>query len=128
MRGVVLSVDLSLQLAARLKKCLAKAPELSLPQLTALLTIAMRPGLSVNDLADDNGFTQQTASRYVSVLSGRYQSFDTAEPSEALITQSVNESDPRRRALHLTEAGQHLVEAMTREIDVPTPEGQHVGS
>ena len=117
MVAVNLSIESSTSPVARLRKSLAKAPELSLPQLTALLTIALRPGLSVNDLADDNGFTQQTASRYVSVLSGRYQAFDSGEPSEPLVTLSVNEADPRRRALHLTVAGHQLVKAMTQEID-----------
>ena len=117
MRTNVLSKDSSTLVAAKLRRSLAKAPELSLPQLTALLTIAMRPGISVNDLADDNGFTQQTASRYVAVLSGRYQALDSGEPSDALITQSVNETDPRRRALNLTEAGHWLVEAMVQEIE-----------
>jgi len=78
--------------------------ELSLPVLRALLAIAIRPGLSVNELADDLGVPQQSASRYASILLGRYES-PVAKGTQSLITQEVNPNEPRKRALYLTATG-----------------------
>lgn len=83
--------------------------DVSLPQLVALLTVAVEPGLSVNDLADRTGSPQQTASRYVSILLGRYETAAGSGPSQPLISQGVSNDDPRKRALFLTEAGAQLV-------------------
>lgn len=82
---------------------------LSLAQLVALTTIAIEPGLSVNELADRLKIPQQTASRHVAILTGRYQSDLAETPLDALIVQQINEADPRRRALYLTEEGRALV-------------------
>lgn len=78
--------------------------ELSLPLLRALLIVAIKPGLSVNELADHLSVPQQSASRYVSVLLGRYENVITG-PSQALISQEVNPHEPRKRALYLSAAG-----------------------
>ncbi len=86
---------------------------LSLAQLVALATIAIEPGLSVNELADRLKIPQQTASRHVAILTGRYQSDLADAPLEALIVQQINEADPRRRALFLSEDGHALVAALT---------------
>ena len=83
---------------------------LSLAQLVTLLTIALEPGLSINELAERIGAPQQTASRHASVLLGRYQ--DPSTPGErhaALITQSVSSNDPRSRALFLSAAGWEFI-------------------
>ncbi|MDY0885378.1 MarR family winged helix-turn-helix transcriptional regulator [Dongia soli] len=91
--------------------------ELSLQQLIALIAIASRPGLSVNELAEELNLPQQTASRYVSILLGRYQNVSNTVPVP-LITQQINDEDPRKRALLLTEQGQQrlnrLLEAMNK--------------
>jgi DNA-binding MarR family transcriptional regulator len=94
--------------------------EIGLPQLLALLTIAGEPGLSVNELAERLGLPQQTASRHVAVLTGRYQGMfgpvDIENPGrsklEPLITQEISQSDPRRRALFTTKQGRALLDAM----------------
>ncbi|MCX4194118.1 MarR family winged helix-turn-helix transcriptional regulator [Methylobacterium oryzae] len=99
----------------------AAGDELSLPQLLALLTIAAEPNLSVNDLAERMGVPQQSASRFVAVLLGRYQSASGAGPKEPLIDQGVSLTDPRKRALTLTPAGQDLVTRMTG----PGPSTRH---
>ncbi len=83
--------------------------ELNLPQLVALLSVAIEPGLSVNDLADRVAVPQQTASRYVAVLLGRYESASGQGPRHALISQGVNDEDPRKRALFLTEYGAEMI-------------------
>lgn len=91
----------------------AAGDELSLPQLLALLTVAVEPNLSVNDLAERMSVPQQSASRFVAVLLGRYQSASGNGPKEPLIDQGVSTTDPRKRALTLTPAGRDLVTRMT---------------
>lgn len=83
--------------------------ELGLGQAIALLTIAAEPGLSVNDLADRLELPQQTASRYVAILLGRYEAAGAAGPGAALISQEVSVDDPRRRALFLAPEGEALI-------------------
>ena len=86
---------------------------LSLAQLVALMTIAIEPGLSVNELAEQLKIPQQTASRHVAVLTGRYQSDLADAPLDAMIVQQINESDPRKRALYLTPEGQTFIASLT---------------
>ncbi len=85
--------------------------QLSLAHLVSLLTIATEPGLSVKGLADRMGAPQATASRYVSVLLGRYQG-PGEKPPMPFITQEVSIDDPRRRALFLNDHGKELVLAI----------------
>ena len=86
-------------------------PDLSRSQLVTLLTVALRPGLSVNELAEQIGAPQQSASRYSAVLLGRYQTPDS-DFREPLIIQEVNPDDPRRRALFLSDKGREVVAGM----------------
>lgn len=82
---------------------------ISLPQLVVLLTIRIEPGLSVNDLADKLNIPQQSASRYVALLAGRYQT-ETEQPLfEPLVLQRISDSDPRSRALYITPAGDSML-------------------
>ena len=55
-----------------------------MPELVALLAVGVEAGLSVNELSERIGAPQQSTSRYVSVLTGRYPNFrrpPTAGPS-----------------------------------------------
>jgi len=82
----------------------------NLPMLMALLSLAVEPGLSVNELADRTGTSQQTASRHASILMGRYESeFLNAANGKPLIAQEIHPVDPRKRALFLTDAGWKLI-------------------
>lgn len=92
----------------RLRDAFASLPTLKLDLLVNLLTIAAEPGLSVNELADKTDTPQASASRYVSVLAGRYQG-DTSEPMIPLVAQEIRADDPRRRALFLTPEGHQAV-------------------
>jgi DNA-binding MarR family transcriptional regulator len=92
---------------------------LSLEVLTALLTIALEPGLSVNELADRLNVPQQTASRHAAVLLGRYQDVhatDGQRPKWPLVVQEVHANDPRRRAMFLTERGNEFVETLLSQL------------
>lgn len=82
---------------------------LSLQQLVALLTIGAEPNLSVNALAASLGIPQQSASRHIAFLTGRYQNDATDTVPDILVAQQISVSDPRSRALHLTEAGLALL-------------------
>jgi DNA-binding MarR family transcriptional regulator len=110
----------------RLGEALRLLPgEIGLPQLLALVAIASEPGLSVGELADRLGLPQQTASRHVAVLSGRYQGmlspFDIDNPrplkTQSLIVQEVSESNPRRHALYISGEGRALLEAVASRLD-----------
>lgn len=100
--------------------------ELTLPQVIALLAIASRPGLSVNDLADAMGMPQQTASRHVASLVGRHHhvskklgflSFELEYSFRRhLVVQEVNQADPRRRALYLSTLGRQVVDKLLSDL------------
>lgn len=87
---------------------------LSLSQVLALIVIAREPGLSVNELAEKLDQPQQTVSRHVSVLLGRYQSSESASPL-SFIRQEISSSDPRSRALSLSQDGHELLKALLGE-------------
>jgi DNA-binding MarR family transcriptional regulator len=89
---------------------------LALQHLVALLEVGRQTGLSVNDLADILAIPQQTASRYVAVLSGRYDNVDALSQFSPLIEQRINERDPRRRALFLTDEGREVLNTLLTTI------------
>lgn len=95
-------------------------------QLTlTLAVIGCEPGLSINELSDRLGSPQQTASRYVAVLQGRYESPHTSSFARTpLLTLEVSQEDPRRRALFLTPEGKRrlnlIVAANSRVHEKPT--------
>jgi len=86
---------------------------LALYQLRALVAIGLAPGISVNELSDELGVPQQTASRYVGGLLGRYGDVLSAGDATPLIEQTVSASDPRRRALYLSRDGDLLLRHIT---------------
>jgi DNA-binding MarR family transcriptional regulator len=90
--------------------------EISLPQALALIVIARTPGLSVNELAEKLDQPQQTVSRHVSILLGRYQTSETVIP-RAFIRQEINVSDPRSRALFLSPDGLSLLKALAADSE-----------
>ena len=69
--------------------------ELGLPQLLALLTIATEPGLSVNELAEHLELPQQTASRYVATLAGRYHGMFGPDATEETARSKLGPSGSR---------------------------------
>ena len=81
---------------------------IGLPQLVVLLAIAERPGVSVSGVAEMTNLPQQSASRAISMLSGRYE-LPSGQPMEPLIEQAVNVDDPRKRSLTLNAAGERIV-------------------
>jgi DNA-binding MarR family transcriptional regulator len=96
------------QLDAVLAALRSMGGDLSLPLLITLFTIARTPGISINELADRIQVPQQTASRYVAILQGRYQMASGAGSmfaSAPLLSLRVSANDPRRRALFLTPEG-----------------------
>lgn len=110
-------LDAQLKLIRALRDGLIPLGErINLTQLLALITVAAEPGLSVNELADRLGLPQQTASRHVSILLGRYASINEGERGPPLLTQAVNENDSRSRALFLTDDGARLVSELVSNI------------
>lgn len=86
--------------------------KLSLPQLLLLLIIAEKPGLSVNELSELTSLSQPVASRTLGILMGRYEGSEGT--SVQLVDQRINNQDPRRRALFLTEEGETLVKELEK--------------
>ena len=96
------------QLDAVLAAMRSAGTDLSLPLFTTLVAVARDPGLSINDLAECMQIPQQTASRYVAVLQGRYQmpgGGENAAAGKPLLSLQVSAEAPRRRALFLTAQG-----------------------
>ena len=97
----------------RLAQIFAAVPiTLGLPQLQAIVVVGASPGLSVNELAERLNVPQQTASRYVAQLTGRYQEIGETSLPEPMIEQRVSLSDPRKRALYLTWHGRTTIEKL----------------
>jgi DNA-binding MarR family transcriptional regulator len=93
----------------QLRDALMRAETLGLPAVICLITIALKEGISVSELADQTGAPQQSASRYVSQLMGRYQTEFSSTPFEPLVEQRISAADPRKRSLYLTQCGATLV-------------------
>jgi DNA-binding MarR family transcriptional regulator len=94
---------------------------LNLPQVLALVAIARMPGLSVNELADSLGLPQQTVSRHVAILLGRYQTTSEAAGVTSFIRQEISASDPRRRALFLSDDGLALLKSLAADAPSNNP-------
>ncbi len=92
--------------------------DLNLPQVVCLLIIGANPGLSVNALSESSGYPQQSTSRHISILLGRYQIDPETPPIEPLITQGVNAEDPKKRALFLTDRGRRILRDLISASDL----------
>jgi DNA-binding MarR family transcriptional regulator len=92
--------------------------ELGLQLNRALLQVALYPGQSINELAQRLAVPQQTASRYVAVLQGRYE-LPSASSSviarNPLVTLEISGTDPRRRAIFLTPDGKKRINRLLTE-------------
>lgn len=106
-----------LQRLKAMREVIASASvDLSMSQLLALLTVAVEPNLSVNDLAERMNVPQQSASRFVAILLGRHKAASGVSLEEPLIYQEVSSSDPRKRALTLTTSGRKLIAKIINPI------------
>jgi DNA-binding MarR family transcriptional regulator len=93
--------------------------ELSLPLVLALVAVASQPGISINGLAKCIQVPQQTASRYVAILQGRYQLANASvNPfvAKPLLSLQVSTNDPRRRALFVTQQGNDILKEITNQL------------
>lgn len=89
--------------------------DLGLPLSRTLVAVSLQPGLSVNELAELLGVPQQTASRYVAVLQGRYEAPSIPLSLSArtpLLALEISQLDPRRRALFVTPEGEKRIEKL----------------
>jgi DNA-binding MarR family transcriptional regulator len=111
-------------LCAALKKI---QNDLSLAEFVALLAVGVEPGLSVNELSERIGAPQQSTSRYVSVLTGRYPNPSPSTDRRPFITQGVKQNDPRSRSLHLADRGQEVVNDILQAASLDAKDAFHVG-
>lgn len=112
--NVNLPTSSEMRVLSDFKDFVTRSKELPTSTLLALLTIALRPGLSINELAEALNMPQQSASRYASILLGRAEDQLAALIKSPYISQSINDQDPRKRALNLTAAG---IEFLRHVID-----------
>lgn len=93
-------------------------PDLGIPLLRTLIAIYLNPNLSVTELAETIGVPQQTASRYVAILQGRYQTMDATSSfsRDPLLTTRPSSSDLRRYELVLTTRGVTKIEAIVNKM------------
>lgn len=91
---------------------------LTLPLLGVLMAVADQPGISINEVAERLALPQQTASRYVAILEGRYQQLgaDSAFVATPLISPSEDDADSRRRSLVLSPAGHSALDKFLRQV------------
>jgi DNA-binding MarR family transcriptional regulator len=108
--------DAERQFLPNVIRALAGAEAIGLPALICLLEIAYSDSVSVTEIVDRTGMPQQSVSRYVSVLMGRYQSEFASSSFEPLIEQRINRTDPRKRSLHLTNAGAELARGILGQL------------
>ncbi|WGJ13640.1 helix-turn-helix domain-containing protein [Methylocapsa sp. D3K7] len=87
---------------------------LGLPLYLTLLAIAQEPGLSINELAERIDVPQQTASRYVASLQGRYDSPGREIGPVPLVRMDISQADPRSRSLHLTPVGSKRLDRLLK--------------
>lgn len=92
--------------------------DMSIPLLRTLIAVALNDHLSVTELADAINVPQQTASRYVSILQGRYQTSDnfSSFAREPLLAHRVSSDDLRRYELILTPRGNARLNSILNEI------------
>ena len=93
--------------------------DLSLPLLLTLVAVARQPGMSINGLAKRIQVPQQTASRYVAILQGRYHLSSASANSFAdkpLLSLQVSTNDPRRRALFVTSHGDDVLKGIINQL------------
>jgi DNA-binding MarR family transcriptional regulator len=98
---------------------------MSLELIRTFLAIARRQGLSVQELADELGVPQSSVSRYVKALAG-YESregklgplkWEVGSDGYGLIEQRINEQEPRKRSLVLSEEGLALVQKLQAAVE-----------
>ena len=95
----------------------AAEPDLSIPLLRTLIAVFLNTNLSINDLAEAIGVPQQTASRYVAILQGRYQPSDSNSFVRApLLTHKPSPGDMRRYELKLTPHGAKRIDKILSYI------------
>ena len=93
-------------------------PDLSIPLLRTVIAVFLKTDMSVNDLADTIGVPQQSASRYVAILQGRYQTSDGASSftKAPLLMSKPSPTDSRRNELALTPHGEDRLNEILSQI------------
>jgi DNA-binding MarR family transcriptional regulator len=96
----------------------AAGPDLSIPLLRTLIAVYLNPNLSVNELADLIDIPQQTASRYVAILQGRYRNLESSSAlaRSPLLSQRASTADLRRYELALTSRGVAKLSSILDEV------------
>jgi DNA-binding MarR family transcriptional regulator len=102
-------------------------PDLNIPSMRILIAVAIQPHLSIIELARKLGIRQQTVSRYVAYLQGRYQTAASRRgfAREPLLGNRPDWTDGRRYELVLTPTGAVRLDAILKAVYVKGIEGEH---
>lgn len=86
-------------------------PQIETQSVHAFLTIAARPGITVQEVGQACGLTTASATRNVAYLM-EYRSAD--KPGHGLVSMALDLHDRRVKRLSLTPRGQALVDALSK--------------
>jgi len=111
--------DLAARLLAFTRVLTDEEISMSAEELLCFLTVAVRPGISVGELAEEAGLPQSTVSRHLKRLCARAHrskgelgpiQWDLEIGSDPLIAQHVHPTNPKQKALQVTRHGEALLD------------------
>ncbi|NOJ48431.1 MarR family winged helix-turn-helix transcriptional regulator [Bradyrhizobium archetypum] len=97
-----------------LSACRELAPYVPAQTVTCLLVIASRPGITMQELAEETGLSQSSCSRNVAVLS-RWETY--GKPGLGLVEAFEEPRERRRKIVYLTADGQQKVQSIVGKLD-----------
>lgn len=90
------------------------SPDMPMQQADVLLTVATRPGLTMNDIAVATGLSQSSISRNVAAMSKFHR---LGKPGLNLVEAVIDPREPRRRLVFLTSQGKIFVTKLLRQVN-----------
>lgn len=90
------------------------APDMPMQMADILLAVAMRPGVTMNDLSKSTGLSQSSISRNVAAMSRLHR---LGKPGLDLMEAEIDPREPRRRVIFLTPKGKQFITKLVRQLD-----------
>jgi DNA-binding MarR family transcriptional regulator len=89
-------------------------PWMGLQTAECFLVIAARPGITMQELCEETGLAQSSASRNVALLSKWHR---LGKPGADWVTNNPDPAERRRKVMHLTDKGISKVRSILSRID-----------
>lgn len=90
------------------------SPDMPIQQVGILLSVAQKPGLTMNELVKLTGLSQSSISRNVQAMSKYHR---LGKPGLNLMEAVIDPREPRRRLVFLTVEGKTFVTRLMRHLD-----------